>query len=338
MDDIILSTGEIIESAPAVGLVSTHISARAYARVGLVPGGVQVRRWSLSPVPMPVGAARGRVAGFSSASRSRLIRKLMLLDWSELIGGKHSEFVDASFVTLTYPDVFPGAWQRWKRDLKAFCQRLQRKYTDIALIWKLEEKERLSGQNKGEIAPHFHCLVVFPHSVELSAFRSWLAQAWYEVCDTGDLKHLSAGTGADRVYGTVSKLMAYLSKYLAKEFETEAETGRCWGEIGELPYGEEYVVNVDYAEFLRRVRRWGSGSSFLRSRSVFCSGFVVFGSLAGLLRGVCVGELPNLESLSTDYTLKRQKARFRGRQSWHQRQIVKAQAQYKSWMATYGKR
>ena len=95
------------------------------------------------------GGKRGKISGFSPASRRRLLRKLAKTRCDCL----------PHFVTLTYPDRFPRDAQRWKRDLDALLKRLRRLFPASAGVWKLEVKERQSGDSAGAIAPHFHVLL-----------------------------------------------------------------------------------------------------------------------------------------------------------------------------------
>jgi len=290
MSDISFLPGELDVQPPGLpGLVSNRISPRAIprlARVEVCEGGIIAKRSSLSPVRPPQGAVRGSIRGFSVASRSRLIRRLLGLSWSDLIGSKHASTFQGMFLTLTYPDSFPDTASRWKRDLDTFFKRLDRAYPAVASVWKMELKARKSGNSVGLVAPHFHLLAYSPAPLEKAAFRAWLSRAWYDVVGSNDDKHLRAGTQARAVYGSVSKLMSYCAKYLAKEFDSETETGRVWGEVKELPRGEVYVFHVDCVEFLRRLRRHSSRSGYVRSLSVWRSGFVAFGALAQLLRGL----------------------------------------------------
>lgn len=285
---------------PAEGLVSVPISPRPLlaARVSICEGGLDVRRDGISPRVMPDNP-RGSVFGFSVKSRGRLIRLMMRLDWPSLITSKHAERVFGVFVTLTYPDVFPGQWDRWKRDVDVITKRLVRDYAGFSCVWKLELKKRKSGTNAGAIAPHFHLLCWFPAGIDLAEFRQYISLAWFEVVGSGDGKHLRAGTQAKRCYGSPAKLMAYCSKYLAKDFASDTETGRVWGEIGSFPRGDEFILMVNYVEFLRRVRRWGKASRYLSKLASSRSGLALFGSFDGalqLLRGLAL-ELPTLSAL-----------------------------------------
>jgi len=170
-------------------------------------------------------------------------------------------------------------------------------------------KKRKSGVNEGKLAPHFHLLTYFQNGLDLGAFRHWLSQSWYEVVGSNDLKHLGAGTQAIPLYGTVVKLMNYCSKYLGKDFETDYETGRCWGEIGTMPYGESYSFPVDYPELCRRVRRWGKPSPYLSTRKSPI-GMMIFGSVAFLTTGLRVDGIPPPDKVYRAEVYRRQLEKF----------------------------
>ncbi len=97
----------------------------------------------------PGGAKRGRIGCLSPASRSRLLRKMSRLRRDEM----------PVFATVTYPDEFTPEPARWKRDLDALLKRLRRLFPAASGFWKLELKARQSGQNAGQLAPHFHLLL-----------------------------------------------------------------------------------------------------------------------------------------------------------------------------------
>ena len=69
------------------------------------------------------GGKRGRVKGFSRASRRRLLDVLNQI--------KRPAVQSALFVTLTYPGEWPKAWERWKRDIDTFGKRLRRQYPGV---------------------------------------------------------------------------------------------------------------------------------------------------------------------------------------------------------------
>lgn len=163
---------------------------------------------------------RGVIAGFSRASRRRLMRKLASLDQDGL------EL--PLFITLTYPgqEWLPYALQH-KRHLDALCKQIARAFPESFLFWKLEP------QHRG--APHYHLLLF---NVPYWAKES-LALAWWQIVGSGQATHLEAGTsiGQAMSWGEVTN---YTSKYLGKLIgdETYADpavaslwqkAGRYWG-------------------------------------------------------------------------------------------------------------
>lgn len=304
-------------SGSVFGLVSNHISRRdhpreIYARCLCYSGGIKLKRHALSAVHPPL-ACRGIIKGFSKGSRRRMCERLMSLDWDLLmptIGGINY----GAFITLTYPDNFSDDREKWKRDLEVLTKRLDRNYPNTRFKWKLELKKRKSGENKGKLAPHFHLLAYNENGLNLVEFRIWLSQAWYEVVGSTDIKHLSAGTQVKPLYGTVAKLMNYCAKYLGKDFETDFETGRCWGEHGDMPCGEIYSFDIDYIEFCRRVRRWGKSSPYLSTRK--CpNGMMIFGQVAQLTIGLRVDGLSPPDKQYRELVTKRTIANLKARMS-----------------------
>ena len=94
---------------------------------------------------------RGRIATFSRASR----RRMMLF----LAKVRLAEDNLPLFGTTTYPDLFPEETAKFKRDLQAFLHRLKRRFPEAGILWRLEFKQRKSGENIGKLAPHFHWLL-----------------------------------------------------------------------------------------------------------------------------------------------------------------------------------
>jgi hypothetical protein len=92
---------------------------------------------------------RKEITSFTDALRRRMLHLMAKIQVSEI----------PLFVTLTYPDSFPLYHEEFKRHLEVFCARLLRRWPGAAVIWKLEFKERKSGENKGKIAPHYHLFV-----------------------------------------------------------------------------------------------------------------------------------------------------------------------------------
>lgn len=104
-----------------------------------------------SPKVKPAGCSekRGKVTSFSPASRRRMLKTV----------GKLQQRVLPIFVTLTYPDEFPFAAETWRNHIAALWRRIRRRWPGAAALWKKEFKRRLSGDNSGKVAPHFHMLL-----------------------------------------------------------------------------------------------------------------------------------------------------------------------------------
>jgi hypothetical protein len=137
------------------GLSKAHISAHttkngtitAYRNASLLQ--VRLRADGIQGRNRRESAPRGEITEFSAASRRRMLEVM----------AKVQQAAVPFFVTLTYPDEFPLYREDYKRHLETFFDRLQRRWPGAAVIWKLEFKERKSGQNKGKIAPHYHLFV-----------------------------------------------------------------------------------------------------------------------------------------------------------------------------------
>lgn len=194
---------------------------------------------------------RGEVTSFSRKSQKRLRNTLARVDKTEEV---------PLFVTLTYPDNFPVSGSIWKKHLKNFWMRLSRKYEGVAMVWVLELKARKTGENAGEYAPHFHLLLFgAPNSYE---FKKWLSEAWYQVVNSEDEKHLGAGTSVERtrswrrISGYVAKALKYLSKAEIEEMPDEWHTGRFWGVYGRsnVPWAHSWHMRLTEKEAVKLIR------------------------------------------------------------------------------------
>lgn len=163
------------------------------------------------PRPHCPAPRRGAITGFSGAARKRLIELMASLNRQRL---RRLPL----FVTLTYPAKWPDEPQVWKRHLDTWLKRLEREYTGLSVIWKLE------FQSRG--APHYHLLVFGARWIS----PQWLSRSWYEVVDSGDINHLMAGTKVEFIRSWRG-VMFYASKYLAKKTNEGLMpgVGRFWG-------------------------------------------------------------------------------------------------------------
>lgn len=187
-------------------------------------------------------AIRGRVSGFSSGSRRRLMRFM----------AKMRTDVLPVFCTLTYPGEFSVDYRRWKNDLHKFYRRFRRAYPGGSFIWRLEPQKR--G------APHFHLLI---YGVDMTPdFLGWVCESWYRAVGSGDLKHLKWGADVQRIRSQRG-VRSYVSKYIAKKQSEPDSTS--------LEISSAAVAGVDWTEV---GRWWGirSGSNLPLSAVIGASG------------------------------------------------------------------
>ena len=189
---------------------------------------------------------RGKIAGYSKKSQSRARQTL----------GKFSDDVimKGLLVTLTYPDEFPVAedFKVYKRHQERMYQELRRAFPGSSGMWFLEFQQR--G------APHFHVIAFgIPHS-QLRKMQRFVSETWYRIVNSGDPKHLEAGTRVETPKSP-GKARGYLSKYLSKgdQKEIDQNCGRFWGFYGraDLPLAQETVTELTegQAKIVMRVCR-----------------------------------------------------------------------------------
>lgn len=210
-----------------------------------------------SPLPSRCNwatASRGNrksITAFSPRARNNLLKKLFSLSQQPSI-----------FITLTYPQYFPADSHEWKRHLDNFRRVFMEKFPSSWFYWKLEP------QRRG--APHYHLLGNLGEEINLHLLRKYIANLWFAVCDTGDFRHLCAGTSVEQLSPSAKGIQAYTSKYIGKVDTTLyagwAHPGRFWGIIGRVNLPE--VISIAYTiskrEFYtirRMVKRWLKGLS-----------------------------------------------------------------------------
>lgn len=245
------------------GLSQAHIRPRA-GKITLWDGGSFLKVQKAVKNQAVGGGKRGKITGFSRASRRRMLYMLA----KTLI--KSVPYM----ITLTYPSEFVSP-RASKRHLKLFIQRLERKFRASGGVWKLEPQKR--G------APHYHVLLWTTASyLEL---RGWCATTWYYIVGTNDEKHLRAGTRVEKIRSPRG-VMAYAGKYVAKTSENLDldpeiiamwdDAGRWWGVFGRdnIPWAPEIVENLDYKQvvgLMRLVRRYARiRARQYQSLSIFC--------------------------------------------------------------------
>jgi len=143
----------------------------------------------------PVGSGlRGRVGGFSRASRLRLVKLTNILR-------EHT----AKFLTLTlHHHVTP---QQAKIYLRRLLERIRRRWPNAAVIWRLEPQKRW--------CPHFH-LIMF--GVDYMDFKIWL-QWWRECTEQPTITNLKI----KGLRGGQRQTLYYVSKYVAKTHASPSE-------------------------------------------------------------------------------------------------------------------
>ncbi len=235
------------QAAGTPGLSKTHISPQRHevtchlgSSLVVLKAPPKIDRFTQADPP-----PRADITCFSTQSRQRLRLALARVDQGKT--GK------AVFSTLTYPNEFPLDAQTFKRHLDVFGKRFLRAYPDAGFFWKLE------FQKRG--APHFHPMFFGLHLQEktraLSRFREWLAETWFEVVNSGDGKHLAAGTSAEIMRSSVA-ILRYCAGYVSKADQTltGVKVGRYWGIVGRsrIPFGNAFSVELSPAEH-RLIRR-----------------------------------------------------------------------------------
>jgi hypothetical protein len=194
----------------------------------------------------PDSAPRGLITWFSPKSRQRMRMALARVDQKQC--GR------AVFGAMTYPLQFPYSDDVFKAHLDAFGKRFLRAFPGAGFFWKLE------FQKRG--APHFHILAfrVASDYQALLGFRSWLAESWFQVVGSGDLKHLQAGTSAELLRSQFA-MMRYCGGYVSKDDQTLVgrTVGRYWGIVGRgnIPFGPavETLLTVAESNLVRRTMR-----------------------------------------------------------------------------------
>lgn len=176
---------------------------------------VVVKRQGLTNEP-PEGL-RGKVTEFTKASRRRLA-----------FVASNTSVQFRTMVTLTYPSDWPHDGKRVKQDLRRFLTWLQRVSSGCEYLWFLE------FQKRG--APHIHILTDYPlprKRQELKNYRLHLAHKWYDLCETGDPKHLLAGTSCETLRsedGGARYAVKYAQKMKQKMVpDGYQDCGRFWG-------------------------------------------------------------------------------------------------------------
>lgn len=167
------------------------------------------------------------ITGFSDCSRRRLRERLHAM----------RRDADGLFLTLTYHETDPTE-QECKDHIDLFWKRLERRFSGISTIWKLEPQDR--G------VPHFHLIVYGIQFIPIPL----LLKIWHEVTDETSHQHRKAGVDLERFVNEDGKLQSYMGKYMAETYDQwpGAEPGDSWYETGRW-WGCKGRENLPWAEW-----------------------------------------------------------------------------------------
>jgi len=190
------------------------------------------------------GGRRGRIRGFSAASRRRLRALMASLDYSGL--GK-----SIFWVTLT---ARPSDNERFFDFFKRL-KRLFIKYWPLSgMIWRLEQQKR------GVV--HFHLLLF----AATSATADWVVRQWLKYW-AGDAERVAQKV---KVVRSLAGIAAYISDMGKVDQEYCGVGHRHWGRVGKLPfYVPVTFYSVDaYFQIRRLLRRLAVARFRRRGRRV----------------------------------------------------------------------
>lgn len=160
---------------------------------------------------------RGIVTLFSKKSRLRLA-----------FVASNTSVRFRTMITLTYPREFPNDGRQVKANLHAFMAWLKRDVGTMSYLWFLE------FQRRG--APHIHILMdkTIPRNrQERQGIRFRVSAAWYRIVQSGDVRHLQAGTRTEQIRkhdGAARYCVKYAFKMLQKQVpKLYQNVGRFWG-------------------------------------------------------------------------------------------------------------
>lgn len=170
---------------------------------------VRMRDADNAPRRRGKGSERGKVSGFSRASRLRML---------EVCGSIDRRRVGVVFFVTYTTRKGTVTWDKLERRRRALFAAMSRKYVGrFFAIWRKERGE------KGML--HLHVLVFWlgaePHLV--NEFRPWNDDVWSRICGEPTMVQ-------SEFMRTWNGVKNYLAEYCAKDSEfEEGDTGRQWG-------------------------------------------------------------------------------------------------------------
>lgn len=177
------------------------------------------------------GPKRGRITGWSEASRNRMNTTLNSLDYAPMFEGERR----AAMVTLTLPG---QGWEQLVPDLASFKMLVSRFRDAYRYAWgePLRGTWKMEFQRRG--APHLHILMCPPTGrsqgrgvTKDKSFSSWLGIRWSQIVGvTGGalFDHVMRGTHVDYQevvgYSDPRRIGAYFAKhgsFSAKDYQND---------------------------------------------------------------------------------------------------------------------
>jgi hypothetical protein len=228
---------------------SVNPPSAAVCSVSIYTGYADFRGPSVSSkAPSAARGDRRSISVFSKGARRNFLKKVFSL----------SALPDL-FITLTYPGFYSADPMEWKRHLDNFSREFLRHFPRTWFFWKLEP------QRRG--APHFHLICSLGKDrVPISLLRQFIAKTWFRIVDSGDVRHLRAGTQADYIDDSFGKIRAYVCKYVGKsttgsDLPQWATPGRFWGIVGRKNLPPATCCHVllprdTFFKLRRLVRNW----------------------------------------------------------------------------------
>lgn len=172
----------------------------------------------------PVSSKRGEITWFSRKARLRMLSFSATVAWGKI--------PKAVFITLTYPDQrMKRMRKQMNRDKYLFLRAMEKHLgKNVCGLWRLEWKERQSGMCVGEIAPHWHIMLMNVAFIP----KETVTKEWRKILKV-------KGPLCTRVDGLKNGQIcaAYIAKYCAKPQDTSGldylpylhKTGRHYGYI-----------------------------------------------------------------------------------------------------------
>lgn len=160
-------------------------------------------------------------------------------------------------VTLTYPNEYPSDGKEVKRHLKWFIVWMGRSGGVASYFWFME------FQRRG--APHFH---IFTSGGELLKMKTAVSEHWYKIVDSGDTKHLKAGTRVEKLR-RADAAGRYAAKYAGKPHQKKVpqgyqDVGRWWGHSRDVKPIPLEIKEIDSWDDLEQLTRGWSHHGLIR--------------------------------------------------------------------------